>query len=259
MAIDSKVLKQAQNIMLEMLIEFDAICSKHHLRYWLDSGTLLGAVRHQGFIPWDDDIDISMPVEEYEKFIKIASSELSSNIFFQHTPSDKNFPFDYLKLRSNKAQIIEFHEEGQEITYHQGVFVDIFPMLSIKDSSCNSFYYKNAFKLIRLFSAKNINIPFIRKLLVKSLEKMHQGWGKENNKVIYSGKMPDVGSMFEEKKVFPLEKMLFEGREFFVPNDATHYLENIYSFDFMELPPEDKRVVHALEIKILYPAPKSLT
>ena len=250
MGIDAKVLKEAQNIMLEMLIEFDAICNKYHLTYWLDSGTLLGAVRHQGFIPWDDDIDISMPLEDYEKFAEIASSEISENIFFQHTPSDKTFPFDYLKLRSNKAQIIEFHEEGQNISYHQGVFVDIFPMLTMQNNSFNKCYYKNAFKLIRLFSAKSLHLTFLRNLLVKSLEKMHQGWDKAENKVIYSGKMPDVASLFDENKIFPLEKMLFEGKEFFVPKDAKHYLENIYSFDFMELPPEDKRVVHASQMRL---------
>ena len=62
--IEPRILRKAQLIMLDMLIEFDAICKKHQLQYWLDSGTLLGAVRHQGFIPWDDDIDLSMPVED---------------------------------------------------------------------------------------------------------------------------------------------------------------------------------------------------
>ena len=62
--VDPKILRKAQLIMLDMLIEFDAICKKNQLQYWLDSGSLLGAVRHQGFIPWDDDIDISMPIED---------------------------------------------------------------------------------------------------------------------------------------------------------------------------------------------------
>jgi len=72
MSIDPKTLREAQLIMLEILVEVDAICQKYNLRYWLDSGTLLGAVRHQGFIPWDDDIDLSMPVEDYLKFQQIV-------------------------------------------------------------------------------------------------------------------------------------------------------------------------------------------
>ena len=83
MAVEQKELRKAQLIMLDMLVEFDAICKKHNLKYWLDSGTLLGAVRHQGFIPWDDDIDLSMPVEDYNRFKEIATSELSEDIFFQ--------------------------------------------------------------------------------------------------------------------------------------------------------------------------------
>jgi len=254
--IDPKVLREAQLIMLEMLIEFDTLCKKHNLRYWLDSGTLLGAVRHEGFIPWDDDIDLSMPMEDYKKFQNIAKEELSSNIFFQNKQTDSTFPFDYMKLRSNKASIVEFHEKNKEIAYHQGVFVDIFPMLTVPNSKFHYWYYKSTFKLIRFFSEKNLHVQTsipsqpLRKFLTWTLDVMHKKWNSEGTQVIYSGKMPDVAAWFDIKEVFPLGTMKFEGFEFTVPHNPCHYLNAIYSFNYMELPPEDKRTIHAHEVII---------
>ena len=239
-----------------MLVEFDAICQKHKLQYWLDSGTLLGAVRHQGFIPWDDDIDLAMPVEDYLKFIEIAQNELSDAIFFQTTQTDSAFPFDYIKLRSQKAKIIEFHEKGKKVAYHQGVFVDIFPMLTLPNSQFHQQFYSELFKLIRSVSAVSLHTPkgkdnpAVREKLEQSLSSMHQGWEIEESKVIYSGKMPDVAAWFDQSKVFPLKKMVFEGLEFLAPNDPDHYLGAIYSFDYMELPPLNKRSTHALAMVI---------
>ena len=255
MAIDPKELRQAQLIMLEMLVEFDAICQKHDLQYWLDSGTLLGAVRHKGFIPWDDDIDLSMPVEDYNKFIEIGASELSSNIFFQTKETDPNFKFDYMKLRSNKASIVEFHEEGREIGYHQGIFVDIFPMLTLSNSAFHKKFYDSIFQSIRSVSAVSLHTPNgedspeIREKLVKALSLMHQGWEKTDLKVIYGGEMPDVPAWFDMDEVFPLSKIEFEGLEFYAPKNPNHYLGSIYSFNFMELPPFDKRTIHAHSIE----------
>lgn len=157
--IESKVLRKAQLIMLDMLIEFDAICKKHQLQYWLDSGTLLGAVRHQGFIPWDDDIDLSMPIEDYNKLLEIANNEFSSDIFFQTSQTDKNFKFDYIKLRSNKASIVEFHEKDKKINYHQGVFVDVFPMLTIENTKENRKLYDSTLKEIRGVSSISLHTP----------------------------------------------------------------------------------------------------
>jgi len=255
MAIDPKVLREAQLIMLDMLVEFDAICQKHNLQYWLDSGTLLGAVRHKGFIPWDDDIDLSMPVEDYRKFKAIAQDELSENIFFQTRETDKGFKFDYMKLRSNRASIVEFHEKGKEIDYHQGVFVDIFPMLTLPNSKFHREFYEDAFKLIRDVSAISLHTPNgkdhpkVRKALLEAVNEMHEGWEKGDVKVIYSGKMPDVPAWFDIDEVFPLKKIEFEGLEFYAPKNPQHYLKNIYSFDFMELPPLEKRTIHAHSIK----------
>ncbi len=256
MAIDSKTLRKSQLIMLEILVEFDAICQKHHLKYWLDSGTLLGAVRHQGFIPWDDDIDISMPVEDYTKFQEIAQNELSENIFFQTIQTDKNFKFDYIKLRSNKAKIVEFHEKNREVGYHQGVFVDIFPMLTLPNTEFHKTFYNDTFKQIRSISSVSLHTlegkdnPITRKKLVKSLDEMHQGWSGKDIKVIYSGKMPDVTAWFDIEEIFPLKKIEFEGLEFNVPHNPGHYLNSIYSFNYMEIPPKDKQIVHAFKIEL---------
>ena len=249
--IEPKLLRKAQLIMLDMLVEFDAICKNNNFKYWLDSGTLLGAVRHEGFIPWDDDIDLSMPVEDYNKFMEIAKNELSSDIFFQTSKTDPAFKFDYIKLRSNRAKIVEFHEKDREIAYHQGVFVDIFPMLTLPNSSFHEKFYDGIFKFIRsvssvsLHTPKGADLPETRKKLLDALALMHQGFEKSDTKVIYGGEMPDVAAWFDHGKIFPLKRMMFEGLEFSVPNDPSHYLDSIYTFNYRELPPIEMRSTHA--------------
>ena len=246
--IDSQTIKKAQLIMLDMLIEFDKICQKHDLKYWLDSGTLLGAVRHDGFIPWDDDVDISMPIEDYQKFCKVAGDELAETMFLQNTKTDNTFPFDYTKIRDNRATIIEFHEEGKDVKYNQGLFLDIFPMLAIKDTKLHNFFYKYSFTAIRFFSAKKFEQKSLRKLFISLLHKLHLDWDKKDTKIIYGGEMPDVAGAFSYNRIFPLKKMKFEGLEFFAPNDSDDYLQELYGKDYMKLPPVEKRTVHAVEI-----------
>jgi len=252
--IEPEILRKAQLIMLDMLIEFDAICKKHQLQYWLDSGTLLGAVRHQGFIPWDDDIDLSMPIEDYTKFLDIAQAELSNNIFLQTSRIDKEFKFDYIKLRSNKASIVEFHEKDKKINYHQGVFVDIFPMLAIENTEENEKFYDETLKQIRDVSSISLHTPegkddpVKRADLVASLKQKHTGWKNEKAKVIYGGEMPDVAAWFDSEKVFPLTTIEFEGHTFPAPNNPDHYLAAIYHFDYRQLPPKNKRIIHAHSI-----------
>ncbi len=252
--IEPAVLRKAQLIMLDMLIEFDAICKKHQLQYWLDSGTLLGAVRHRGFIPWDDDIDLSMPIEDYNKFLAVAESELSRDIFLQTSKTDKGFKFDYIKLRSNKASIVEFHEKDKHVTYHQGVFVDIFPMLAIDDTEENKTQYVSTLKEIRGVSPISLHTPsgkddpVARASLVASLKQKHLGWDVGKSKVIYGGEMPDVSAWFDIEDIFPLTTIEFEGLSFPAPNNPSHYLDAIYSFDYRQLPPKNKRIIHAHSI-----------
>jgi len=255
--IDPHILRKAQLIMFDMLREFDSVCQQHKLQYWLDSGTLLGAVRHHGFIPWDDDIDISMPIEDYNKFLTLAPDVFSNDIFFQTSQTDKHFKFDYAKLRSNKASIVELHEKDKNIKYHQGVFVDIFPMLTIDSTEESKQLYDSTLKEIRDASSISLHTqngndePNKRPPLIALLKQHHQGWERNDTKVIYSGEMPDVAAWFDIKNVFPLTKIEFEGFDFPAPNNSSHYLDAIYSFDYRQLPPENKRVIHAHSINIL--------
>ena len=101
-------LKKIQQIELDILLEVDRICKKHEIEYFLDFGTLLGAVRHSGFIPWDDDIDIGMTRDNYEKFLKIASSELKKDYFLQNVYTERETPFLYSKIRKNGKFTMEF-------------------------------------------------------------------------------------------------------------------------------------------------------
>lgn len=115
--------KKVWAVELAILERFDQVCKKHHLTYYAFYGTLLGAVRHQGFIPWDDDIDIAMFRDEYEKFQEIAPQEFSDPYFFQSSYNDHRI-WPLTKIRDSRTTAIEFNDP----VLNQGIFIDIFPL-----------------------------------------------------------------------------------------------------------------------------------
>ena len=124
-------LKTLQNIELEILDEFIRVCEKNQLTYFLIGGSCIGAVRHHGFIPWDDDIDVGMPREDYEKLVEIAADELNPEYFFQNYHSEKNCGLIFGKIRKNNTILSENY--SYHIHMHQGVWIDIFPYDQIGD------------------------------------------------------------------------------------------------------------------------------
>ncbi len=249
MAIDTQTIQKAHEIMFDMLKVFDKICKENNLQYWLDAGTLLGAIRHDGFIPWDDDVDISMPIDDYNKFRQIAQASLPRSMFLQDKESDPLFGFDYMKIRDARANIIEFHEEGKDVGYHQGLFLDIFPMFAIKNTPIHKAWYNFAFSSICFFSAKKFKQDFIRSLFVKSVNSLHVGWRRDDTKVIYGGEMPDVAKWYDYKDIFPLKEESFEGLKFSSVNNPEAYLVELYGQNYMEIPPKEKQSVHASKIE----------
>ncbi len=128
----SQKMKKIWAVQLNLLEYFDKLCREHELRYFVDYGTLLGAVRHQGFIPWDDDIDVVMFRDDYEKLKIIAGREVESPYFFQNSYTDIMI-WAFSKLRDDRTTAIEFPDILPE--FHQGIFIDIFPMDDVPDDA----------------------------------------------------------------------------------------------------------------------------
>lgn len=126
--IDFKVTKQRRAVWrteLEMLEEFKRVCKKHHLRYFAFGGTMLGAIRHKGFIPWDDDIDLAMLRSDYDKLRTVANKEFKKPYFFQTDYNDRLFR-GHAQLRKSDTTGIMIEE--MNCKYNQGIFIDIFPL-----------------------------------------------------------------------------------------------------------------------------------
>ncbi len=127
-------MKKVWAVELELFEKLAEVCSKHNLPFHLSGGSLLGAVRHSGFIPWDDDIDIMMLREDYEKLCEIAKDEFKAPYFFQTHYTDKGYTRSHAQIRMDGTTGILKSEEGC-FKFHQGIFIDVFPMDNIPDDA----------------------------------------------------------------------------------------------------------------------------
>ena len=180
-------LKQLQRIELEMLIEVDRICRKYHIQYSLDGGTLLGAIRHKGFIPWDDDIDVIMLRPEYFRFRKVCKQELDQSRFFlQDYLSDPYYRWGYAKIRRNNTK---FMRQGQEtLKQHSGIFIDIFVADNVPDG-----YFNRRVHYFLCF--------LIRKVLYSEI-------GKYNENNFFLRKIYYILSKIPKNKIFHIRNWL---------------------------------------------------
>ena len=266
---NKKILRQLQLAELDILIEVDKICRKHNLRYYMVGGTLIGAVRHKGFIPWDDDIDISMPRPDYDKFMKIAKDELPEDLFIQTRGTDKGCYFYYSKVRRTGTYFGE--NKFEHTTLHKGIFIDIFPLDYVPDNkTVQKFFFKAFTCLIGMICSKsktgeplykNSKMPFIwffRILqaispkgfllwLRATLGKMANAMGKKKN---YLASLSGFHGFPQE--VCPAKwwgdgvDMEFEGHIFRAPSEYHTFLTHMFG-DYMELPPVNKRVCHSVD------------
>lgn len=124
--------KELWAIELDLLVKFDEVCKKHNIKYWLDSGTLLGAIRHKGFIPWDDDVDVVVMRDGYERLLEVAS-DFEKPYFLQSAYTDCDYPRGHLQLR-NLRTCMMLPKEAKIVKFNQGIFLDIFILDGVTNS-----------------------------------------------------------------------------------------------------------------------------
>lgn len=251
-------LRACQLKQVGILQEIDRICRKHNIPYWLDGGTLLGAVRHGGFIPWDDDIDIGMRKEDLDRFIQIAPSELPDNLVVQTPISNHMLKEPITKIRDLNSMYIE-RGDSFIADYPKGLFVDIFPFIdyptlartwvkriTLGISKSYSILHKQHYYSLRSFAeffwfgAKYYLFLIIWTLLCQLCRKGTY----LSNILINNG----YGIMHRLDAIFPLSTIIFEGQHFSAPANPDAYLRDLYKDHYMELPPVDKRKIHAIYI-----------
>lgn len=251
-------LKQLQNIELEMLIELDRICRKYHIAYSLDGGTLLGAVRHKGFIPWDDDADVIMLRKEYLKFRKICKKELDHTRFMlQDYRSDPEYRWGYAKLRRKNTK---FTRQGQERLKQQGIFMDILVADNVPDRYISRRIHhflcfmirKALYSEVGKYNEKTRFVRYIYRILSR-IPRDRIFWirdrlaAKSNQKRTelishYTLEYPRQCRYGMPRDCFDeMIEMEFEGKFFYGFRDFHRYL-SIYYGEYMKLPPKEEQV-----------------
>ena len=238
---DGSLLRRQQLRMLELLEVIDVICRKHQIPYWLSSGTLIGAARHKGFIPWDDDLDIEMLRSDYLRLLKVLPQELPDNLALQTNETDPNYIFIYGKLRDKDSHLEETNSYDR-IFHYTGIYIDIFPLENIpyclawigghmQGQIYNQLNNKNIkestlYKRIRRIYHFNTRIGFpILRFIAKLFpgKELRHSFGTAYFKPRYTD------------DIFPLTEMEFEGKMFPVPRQTDAVLRKIYG-DYMQLP-----------------------
>lgn len=159
----SAEMKKVWAVELDLLNEFSTVCEKYGLRWFAHAGTMLGAVRHHGFIPWDDDIDVVMPRSDYDRMCKLASTEFSHPYFFQCDDTDRYFARTFSRLRNSDTTAILENEREYRYPFNQGIFIDIFPIDHLpSDPDERNHYYNEVTELSALAVQVRTMIYFYR-------------------------------------------------------------------------------------------------
>lgn len=253
-------LNKIKELELNMFDTIIHICEEEKIKYFVSGGTALGTIRHNGFIPWDDDIDIALPREDYEKFIKIVPEKLPENLFLQTFLSDPEYPLNYAKIRNSDTTFIE--SSFKDLKMNHGIYIDVFPLDGYPKSKLqqaifnfrnNLLFYGCYFRLNRctLSSVKTKLLYFTTKFLYKDIYTINLKREKLFKKYKYKDceYVAAFCGAYGKKEIMPKmffgngRKGTFEGLTVNLPDKVEDYLTQLYG-DFMQLPPIEKRKPH---------------
>lgn len=248
-------LEELRKIQLDILIEIDRFCKANQITYWLCGGTLLGAIRHKGYIPWDDDIDISLPRPEYNRFIRLWNQQHSYYrlVAFEN---DQSYPYLFGKICDTRTCL----KQTDVNTPDFGIYVDVFPVDGITKSGWQISYYRGLNFLLsskrRRLSTCSLGrrIAYALPKLLMSL--VSERWMMRNiNKMMQQYDYTDAehvavicGNYYKNENLpkscfSKIVKGTFEGIEVPIPNGYDQYLSQLYG-DYMKLPPIEKQITH---------------
>lgn len=262
----SDTLLRLQRTQIEILDEFKKMCEKHQLKYYLFFGTLLGAVRHQGFIPWDDDIDVVMPREDYDRFIRLAPQELADWLYLESPETMEDCALSWSKVRKKNTLYLMnpmSYNKRPEEERPLGIFIDVFPLdtfhgkslrwvdfkvmvcgfltghlyhyrLNESDVQATSLKSKILHKVLRWFSVKQIK-QWIRSLSL----------GKGSRFVLMAGGDSIEHIVWPVECFEPSVPLAFGDSVYAVPKDYDRVLRISYGDDYMKLPPVEQRITHS--------------
>lgn len=253
-------LKELHRIQLQMLSEVKRICEKHNIKYSLIGGTLLGAIRHKGYIPWDDDADVGMLRKDYEKFRKVCKKELDRDkYYFQDDRNTKGYRWGYGKLRRKNTLFLR--ENQKHLDFGQEIFIDIFPL----DYAPDNMFLRRLHMFVCFCVRKTLWSPVgvivektaWKKAIYSILSRIPKGkiykfyYGyintrKESSTVrlnLFPTKKPYGFPIMYFKELIEVE---FENETFWGTAYYDDYLKIKYG-NYMKLPPESERKVHPVE------------
>lgn len=257
---DNETLKHLQQIDIKILKYFIEICEEHNLTYFLYGGSLIGAVRHQGFIPWDDDIDVIMFREDFEKLNEILEKDIDDNYKFFNVLNEDTYHYMWGKIGLKNTLFKEWWAD--QVDYTPNIFIDIFILDNIPDNKFKRFTHKWKCFILNLCASHSIikyenesklkeiiqkTIYYILKILPispstikKKCVKAFTQYQHEDCKEVCDLPSPCFMPVSFRTDWLPVKKAKFEDMEVNIPNNYDKILKREYN-DYMELPPEESR------------------
>lgn len=256
-----EILDRLHDEMLVIYQEIARVCEKHGLCYFVVGGTLLGAVVHRGYIPWDDDLDIAMPRDDYDLFINEYAKELDSRFYLHHTTTDPNYWLPFAKVRLNDTVFLE--DKRKNVKAHAGIYVDVFPFDYAEKMNTpgaklkwrvmtwvnNYINAKVTGNKVASRSSSAFNWLFDR-YSIEKLSLMRDQWmrsfdhGERKYYVDLAGGRALDNSYFPIETILPLQELPFGNTTVKAPADPNYYLLTLYTERYKIIPPKEKQVTH---------------